>query len=52
VEDTLEFSKKVQRGLNVSDNLEIFVDVLLELSLNRGNINLEVNEISIKSVTS
>ena len=51
VEDTLEFSKEVQGSLDVSDNLEVLVNVLLELSLNRRNINLEVNEISIESVT-
>jgi len=50
VEDTLEFSKEVQGSLDVSDNLEVLVNVLLELSLNRRNINLEVNEISIESV--
>lgn len=51
VEDTLEFSKEVQGSLDVSDNLEVLVNVLLEFSLNRRNINLEVDEISIKSVT-
>jgi hypothetical protein len=51
VKDTLEFSKEVQGSLDVSDNLEVLVNVLLELSLNRRNINLEVNEISIESVT-
>jgi ribosome maturation factor RimP len=51
VEDTLEFSKEVQRSLDVSDNLEVLVNVLLELSFNGRNINLEVDEISIKSVT-
>ena len=51
VEDTLEFSKEVQGSLDVSDNLEVLVNVLLEFSLNGRNINLEVDEISIKSVT-
>jgi len=50
VEDTLEFSKEVQRSLNVSDNLKVLVDILLELSFNGRNINFEVNEISVKSV--
>jgi len=50
VEDTLEFSKEVQGSLDVSDNLEVFINILLKLSLNRGNINFEVNEISIESV--
>jgi hypothetical protein len=52
VENTLEFSEEIQRSLNVSDNLEVLVNVLLELSLNRRNINFEVNEISVESVTS
>jgi hypothetical protein len=51
VENTLEFSEKIQRSLGASDNLEVLVNVLLELSLNRRDINLEVNEISIESVT-
>ena len=51
VKDTLEFSKEVQGSLDVSDNLEVLVNVLLKLSLNRGNINFEINEISIESVT-
>ena len=51
VEDTLEFSKEVQGSLDVSDNLEVLVNVLLEFSLNGRNINLEVDEISIKSDT-
>ena len=51
VEDTLEFSKEVQGSLDVSDDLEVLVNVLLEFSLNRRNINLEVDEISIKSIT-
>jgi len=50
VKDTLEFSKEVQRSLNVSDNLKVLVDILLELSFNGRNINFEVNEISVKSV--
>jgi hypothetical protein len=50
MENTLEFSKQVQRSLDVSDNLEVLVDVLLELGFNGGNINLEVNEISVESV--
>ena len=50
MEDTLEFSKEVQRSLNVSDNLKVLVDILLELSFNGRNINFEVNEISVKSV--
>jgi hypothetical protein len=52
VENTLEFSEEIQRSLDVSDNLEVLVNVLLELSLNRRNINFEVNEISVESVTS
>ena len=51
MKDALEFSKEIQGCLDVSDNLEVLVNVLLELSLNRRNINLEVNEISIESVT-
>jgi hypothetical protein len=50
VENTLEFSKEVQRSLDVSDNLEVLVNVLLELSFNGRNINLEVDEISVESV--
>jgi len=50
VENTLEFSKEVQRSLDVSDNLEVLVNVLLELGFNGRNINLEVDEISVESV--
>ena len=50
VEDTLELSKEVQGSLDVSDDLEVLVNVLLELSLDGGDINLEVDEISIESV--
>ena len=50
MEDTLEFSKEIQGCLDVSDNLKVFVNILLKLSLNRGNINFEVNEVSIESV--
>jgi hypothetical protein len=50
VENTLEFSKEVQGSLDVSDNLEVLVNVLLELSFNGRNINLEVDEISVESV--
>lgn len=35
VEDTLEFSKEVQRSLDVGDNFKVLVDVLLKLSFNR-----------------
>ena len=35
VEDTLEFSKEVQRSLDVGDNFKVLVDVLLELGFNR-----------------
>jgi hypothetical protein len=50
VEDTLELSKEVQGSLDVSDDLEVLVNVLLELSLDGGDINLEVDEISVESV--
>jgi len=50
VEDTLEFSKEIQGCLDVSDNLEVFINILLKFSLNGGNINFEVYEISIESV--
>ena len=35
VENTLELSKEIQRSFDVGDNLEVLVNVLLELSLNR-----------------
>ena len=50
MENTLEFSQEVQRSLDVSDNLEVLVNVLLELGFNGRNINLEVDEISVESV--
>ena len=50
MEDTLELSKEVQGSLDVSDDLEVLVNVLLELGLDGGDINLEVDEISIESV--
>ena len=50
MKDALEFSKEIQGCLDVSDNLEVFINILLKLSLNTGNINFEVNEISIESV--
>ena len=50
MENTLEFSKEVQRSLDVGDDLKVLVNVLLELGFNGGNINLEVDEISVESV--
>ena len=50
MEDTLELSKEVQGSLDVSDDLEVLVNVLLELGLDGGDINLEVDEISVESV--
>ena len=35
MENTLEFSKEVQGCLDVSDNLEVLVNILLELCFNR-----------------
>jgi hypothetical protein len=35
MENALEFSKEVQRSLNVGNDLKVLVNVLLELSFNR-----------------
>jgi DNA polymerase III gamma/tau subunit len=50
LQDTVELTEKLEGVLNVGDVLKVCINVVLELSLNSGDIGLELDEIAIESV--
>jgi hypothetical protein len=52
VQDALELAEQEERVRNVSNVREVLVDVLLEEGLNIRNINVELNEVSVKLIVS
>jgi len=50
LQDTVELTEKLEGVLNVSDVLKVCINVVLELSLNSGDISLKLDEIAIESV--
>jgi hypothetical protein len=50
VEDTEEFAKESQRVLNVDNVGEVSVDIISELVLDSADIDIELDEITIKGI--
>jgi hypothetical protein len=50
LQDTVELAQELERILDVGDVLEVRVDVVLQLSLNSGDIGLELDEITVECV--
>lgn len=50
MEDRFELSEKLEGVFNGGDLLEVLVNVVLELDLNLGHINVEFDEISVEGV--
>jgi hypothetical protein len=50
VKDRLELSEELEGVLNAGDDLEVLVDVVLKLSLDGGNTDVEHNEVTIEHV--
>jgi len=50
VEDALELTEQLKSFLDVLGLLELILNVLLKFSLDRANINVELNEITIEQV--
>jgi len=50
VEDGLELTEKFERVLDVRDNFEVGVDVLLQRGLNRGDVHIKLDEITVECV--
>lgn len=50
VEDRLELSEKLQRIFDAGDDLEVLVDVVLQLGLDGGYANIELDEVSVEGV--
>ena len=50
LKNSLELTKKLQGVFNGSNNLEVLIDVLLQLSLNSRHFDVEFDKVTIEGV--